>query len=169
MSQRTSLNGNGMPGGKVEYKGDLTPPTSSYASSFNSSSIGRRLRFAAATLHTGSAVVSRRPRRGGLLAFLSYGARLMKQPVPVPAGYGNVQPSGFQQLVVQLQDWHINPSWYEAGYPRNLGLSQRTPQPQTNVVGAPGRSRMTPHPLFTRVQNVPRAKANIRVYNTRGQ
>lgn len=169
MSTRTTMRGNGMPGGRIQYAGDLTPPTSSYASGFNSSSLATRMTIAATQVGTGAPVVHRKSRRGGILSFVSMGGRQMRQPVPAQAAYGNVQSSPFQPINVGLVAWQINPSWHEAGYPRNLGLSQRTPQPRTNVTGAPGRSRMQPAPLFTRVQQVPRARANIRVYNTQGR
>lgn len=169
MSTRTTMRGNGMPGGRIQYAGDLTPPTSSYAASFESSSIGRRMGIVGTQVGTGAPVVARKSRRGGLLAFVSSGGRQMRNPVPGMGAYGNVQSSPFQTINAGLADWHINPSWHEAGYPRNLGLSQRTPQPRTNVTGGPGGSRMQQAPLFTRVQNVPRARAQIRVFATRGQ
>jgi hypothetical protein len=121
-------------------------------------------------MRTGAAVVTRASRRGGIMSFWGHGA--VRMPTPVPqrmSGYGNVQSSPFQPFNVKLDDWQINPSWFRAGYPRNLGLSQRSPQPRTNMTGGPGESMMVQHPLFTRVQEVPRARARVSIFPTKGQ
>lgn len=170
MSYRSTLYGNGMPGAVIEYQGDLTPPTKSYAASFRNTSIGQALRVVGTTIRTGAAVVTRASRRGGIMSFWGHGAVRMPNAVPQQAnGFGNVMRSPFQPLNVQLIDFQINPSWHEAGYPQNLGLSQRQPQPRTNMSGGPGESMMQQHPMFTRVQQVPRARARVSIFPTKGQ
>lgn len=171
MTTRTTMRTNAMPGGRIEYPGDLPPPTSTYAMAIDSSELGRRMRIVASTMRTGAAVVSRRWRRGkhGLFHFVYSGGRPMKPPVPTGPAYGSVVNSPFQRIEVHRTPWHINPSWHEAGYPLNLGLSQRTLQPQTSVYGGPGSAHMGSKPLYSRVQQIPKARAQIQVYQTRGQ
>lgn len=169
MSRRASIFGTGTPGGAVEYRGDLTPPNTSYASALPHQPLTSRLYNPSTTATTRSAVVVRAPRRGGMRSFYSHGAVPMPNALPHPgaSGVGNVESSAFQPYNIQLMDWQINPSWYEAGYPRNLALSTRVPQLQTNVTGGPGRSSSDQRPLFTRVQTVRRATVSVRSYPTR--
>lgn len=170
MSNRATIFGTGTPGGSVEYHGDITPPVTSYASSLPRTPLATRLNNPSSTNVTGSAVVARQPRRGGHMFFYSHGAVVMPNALPHPGagGVGGVESSAFQPYNIQLMDWQINRSWYEAGYPRNLGLSTRVPQLQTNVTGGPGRSRSVQRPLFTQVQTVPRASVRVRSYPTKG-
>lgn len=169
MSRRASMFGTGSSGGVVEYKGDLTPPNTSYASALPNQPLASRLYNPASTAWTRSAVVTRAPRRGGMRSFYSHGAVTMPEALPMPGagGVGGVRSSAFQTQNVQLMDWQINPSWGEAGRPRNLGYSTRVPQLQTNVTGGPGRSSSDQRPLFTRVQTVSRAQVSVRSYPTR--
>lgn len=166
MTTRTSIFGVGRPGGRIEYPGDSQPPITSYAAAIRSSNIGDTLRVPASLNTTNSAVVNRAQRSGGMRSFYAHGAVPMPTPVPY-AGYGGVNSSAANQYNVNLFDWQINPSWFEAGYPRNLGLSTRVPQLQTNITGGPGKSRATARPLFTRVQQVPRAQVTVRTYQTK--
>lgn len=171
MTTRTTMRGHAMPGGRVEYHGDLTPPTSTYAASIATSSVGRRINIAGSTLADGAPVVHRRPRRGkrGLYHFVFRGGRAMKPPVPGAPAYGSVINSVWQRFQAVMIPWQINPSWHEAGYPGiNLGLSQRAYQPQPSPTGGPGSAQMQPRPFFDKVQRVPRARATIRFYDTRG-
>lgn len=173
MATRTSARGNAMPGGPVQYPGDLTPPVTSYAYPMSNTSIGRRLRIPGSTVSTGSAVVSRAMRRGGPRGghqyYYSYGPMRMRTPFTGSAGFGQTHyRSGFQPVNDVLLDWQINPSWAEAGYPANLGLSHRQAQLPTNASGGPGPATMAQRPLFNGVQQVPRARVQIRAYPTRG-
>lgn len=170
MSRRASMFGNGAPGGAVEYRGDLTPPVTSYASSRPGMPMTSRLFVPASTNRTNSAVVVRQPRRGRMRSFYVHGAVPMPGALPYPgaAGVGEVQRSLFQRFLIQLMDWQINASWAEAGRPRNLGLSTRVPQLETNVTGGTGQSSMDQRPLFTRVQQVGRARATVNTYPTKG-
>lgn len=170
MSTRSSVFGGGRPGGVIEYRGDLPAPDSTYASALPATPLASRLTVPATTNRTGSAVVDRRVRRGGHHFFYSHGAVPMPNALPGQgaAQIGGVNSSAFQPYNVALMDWQINTSWYESGYPRNLGLSTRVPQLQTNVTGAPGKSRQQPRPLFTRVQTVERARVVVRTYQTQG-
>src|SRR5512147_1892368 len=122
MSFRSTLFGSGAPGGNVEYRGDLTAPITTYASAVPGMPMTSRLYVPATRNITNSAVVTRAPRRGGMRSFYSHGAVPMPNALPRPGatGVGNVQSSAFQPYNVQLMDWQINPSWHEAGYPRNL-------------------------------------------------
>lgn len=167
MSIRSSRMSGGRQGGTVEYFGDLVPPVTSYAGAYRDS-ITSSLVVPSSTNVTGSAVVARAPRRNGHAFFYSHGGVPMDMPLARPGvGAGGVESSRFQPINVQLMDWQINASWHEAGYPRNLGLATRVPQPMTNRTGGPGRSEMGQRPLFTRVQNVPRARVLVRSYPTR--
>lgn len=170
MSRRASIFGTGAPGGAVEYRGDLTPPVASYASSAAASPMFSRLRIPSSLATIGSMVVNRTPRNVGIRSFYVHGAVDMVQAMPYPAsaGVGGVTSSAFQRKLVQLMDWQINPGWAEAGRPRNLGLSTRVPQLQTNVTGGPGRSSQDQRPLFNRVQTVQRANVVVKAYPTRG-
>ena len=169
MSRRASMFGTGATGGAVEYRGDLVAPTTTYASAAPYTPLTSRLHNPASTNRTNSAVVNRQLRRGGILSFYVHGGVDMQGALPYPgaAGVGQVQSSRFQRWLVQLMDWQINPSWYEAGYPRNLALSTRVPQLETNVTGGPGKSSSDQRPLFTQVQTVKRANVVVRSYPTR--
>lgn len=169
MSKRASIFGTGAPGGNVEYRGDLPAPVATYAASAPSTPLMSRLFNPASTNRTGSAVVNRQDRRGGHHFFYVHGAVTMPGPLPAPGAgqVGGVQSSAYQRQLVQLMDWQVNTSWYESGYPRNLGYSTRVPQLQTNQTGGPGKSSSDQRPLFTRVQQVGRARAVVRTYPTR--
>lgn len=167
MSLRATKFGVGAPGGAVDYRGDLPAPVTTYAGAYRDAATSH-LRVPASTVVSGSAVVMRAPRRNGHAFFYSHGGVPMALPLARPGvGAGGVESSQFQRTNVQLMDWQINSSWHEAGYPRNLGLSTRVPQPTTNQTGGPGRSQMVQRPLFTRVQSVPRARVLVRAYPTR--
>lgn len=170
MSLRASKFGSGGVGGQVEYPGDLTPPTRSYAASAPSTPLMSRLFNPPSINRTRSAVVNRQERRGGMQYFYSHGAI----PMPVPAatratGPGQVPSSAFQRMNNALVMWDINPAWGEAGYPQNQGWSTRVPQLETNITGGPGTSQQTARPEYTRVQAVPRSRVTVRTYPTRGQ
>lgn len=170
MSIRSSLFGRGAPGGAVEYRGDLVAPITSYASTTPHSALTSRLGIQSSTNVNGSAVVNRQEQRGGIRSFYSHGGYRMPNALPFAGNTatGGVNRSAFQQTNIQLMDWQINPSWHQAGYPRNLALSTRVSQLQTNVNGAPGASSQDPRPLFTRVQTVERARIIVQSYKTRG-
>lgn len=161
--------GGGAPGTPVEYRGDVKPPVESYASALRYTPLTSRLYNPQTTNRSSSAVVDRHPRRGGMLSFYVTGAVRMPDALPYPGadGVGEVNRSAFQPYLAQLTDWHINRAWAEAGRPRNLGLSTRVPQLETNVTGGPGRSSQDQRPLFTRVQTVERARVTVRSYPTR--
>jgi hypothetical protein len=153
----------------LEYRGDLTPPDTSYASVLPTTPLTTRLFNPSSTNRTGSAVVTRAPRRNGQLFFYAHGAVTQPNALPNPgaASIGNVNSSAFQTQLVQLFDWQKNIAWHEAGYPRNLGLSTRVPQLETNVTGGPGKSSSDQRPLFTKVQQVQRARVVVRSYPTK--
>jgi hypothetical protein len=168
MSRRATIFGAGSPGGTIDYRGDVTPPVTSYASAADRTPMLARLGLTSSTIRTRSSVVNRMDRRGGMRFFYVHGGIDMPNALPHPGpGVGGVNSSAFQPTLVQLMDWQINPRWFEAGYPRNLGLSTRVPQLQTNITGGPGRSRQTQRPLFTKVQQVQRARGVVRTYPTR--
>ena len=160
--------GRGGLGGRVEYKGDLVAPVTSYASALPNSPLTSRRYNPPSTNRTRAAVVARAPRRGGHMFFYSHGAVPMPTPIDErgPGSQGTVPISQFQRYNVALMDWQKNLTWYESGYPRNLGLSTRVPQLQTNVTGGPGRSGMDQRPLFTKVQQVSRARVKVQAYQT---
>jgi hypothetical protein len=160
--------GRGGTGGRVEYRGDVVAPVTSYASALPSSPLTSRQYNPASTNRTGSAVVDRKPRRGGHMFFYSHGAVPMPTPIREEQNSQGLVPiSKFQRFNVALMDWQKNLSWYESGYPRNLGLSTRVPQLETNQTGGPGRSSMDQRPLFTRVQTVQRSRVIVQTYRTR--
>lgn len=168
MSVRATIYGTGAPGGRLEYKGDLQAPVTSYASAAKTTPLTSRNYNPASTNRTNSAVVDRRPRRGGHNFFYSHGAVPMRTPIDESqTSMGLVPISTFQPYNVQLMDWQINTSWYEAGYPRNLGLSTRVPQLQTQVTGGGGPGAMDQRPLFTKVQQVQRARVLVQTYRTK--
>lgn len=162
------MRGNAMLGGRVEFHGDLPNIVASNYDPKRDSSLGQMLRVPGVRPAAKSAVVSRRERNGLINAY-SHGAVPMRRPIPGLPGFGGVISSAFQRLNVRLMGWQINPLLFEAGYPRNLGLSTAVPQPETNATGGPGRSQMQQRGLFDRVQQVPRARAVVRTYPTRGQ
>lgn len=173
MAKKTSARGNAMPGQPVQYRGDLVPPVTSYAYPMSSSSIGRKLQIPGSTVTEGSSIVSRKMRRGGArggqVYYYSYGPARMRTPFIGGPGYGDgPYRSGYQPYNSVLLDWQSNPSWAETGYPSNLGLSHRQPQLPTNASGGPGLSTQNQRPLFTGVQQVPRARVQIRTYPTQG-
>lgn len=168
MTSRATIFGTGAPGGAVEYRGDLPAPNQTYAGVLDNTPLISRLRQVASTAWTRSAIVNRAPRRGGIRSFYVHGGVVMPNGLPNPGPEsGNVNISAFQRVLVQLMDWQINPSWFEAGYPRNLGFSTRVSQLETNQTGGPGKSSSDQRPLFTKVQTVPRARAVTPRFGTR--
>lgn len=154
--------------GTVDYRGDLTPPVTSYASGRNHTAFGSREKADSSTAWTRSAMVDRKPRRGGLQAFYGYGAERQHLPNPYPGGNdGLVRSSAFQPFLNHLFNFHINTAWFEAGYPRNLGWTFRVNQLKTQPTGGPTRARMDVKPGFTRVQRVPRYSTVPKTYATR--
>lgn len=168
MSIRASRLMPGGNGGVVEYEGDLTPPVTTYASAAPKTPMSSRMFVPGTTALTGAPVVFRGQRRGGHRFFYSHGAVPMPPALPGPSGVGQVRVSLFQRFNMLLADWMINAAWREAGVPQNLGWSSKTPQLETNVTGGPGSSRQTTRPLFPKVQQVPRARARVGTYPTRG-
>jgi hypothetical protein len=159
--------GGGQPGGRIEYRGDLPAPVTTYASALPTTPLTSRQYNPPSTNRTKSAVVDRKPRRGGHMFFYSHGAVPMLTPIREDSNSQGLVPiSMFQRFNIALMDWQKNLSWYESGYPRNLGLSTRVPQLQTNVTGGPGRSSMDQRPLFTKVQTVQRARIKVSAYQT---
>ena len=169
MSLRATRFGAGRNGGQIEYGGDLPAPVTSYASAAPTTPMQSGLQVPATTVVNKSAVVQRFERRGGHRFFYSHGAVPMPPALPRPGvGVGGVESSLFQPYNVNLFDWMINASWFEAGYNgHNLGLSTRVSQLETNNTGGPGKSRSTARPLLTRVQTVERARVLVRTYQTR--
>ena len=154
------------PNGVVAAETDLVAPITTYASSARWSPMHVRLDVPACSNRTSSAVVTRRPRRGGLDYHYSHGAEVRMMPqVPTP-GAGGVRSSTFQPILVQLHDWCINRAWFAAGYPRNLGLSTRVDQLKTNVSGGSTDAAMDQRPLFPRVQRIPRYSVKPASYKT---
>lgn len=170
MATRTTPFGGGRPGSVIEYRGDLTPPTQSYASVYANTTHGQALAIPATTIRTRSSVVTAKKRRGRLAIFYGYGARRNPQALPFQGNQavGGVNRSAFQPFMTALFDWHNYLSWHEAGYPRNLGYSFRVPQLETNVTGAPGKSRSTTRPIYSKVQTVGRATATVTTLPTTG-
>lgn len=164
MSGRTTLKGNAMLGGRVEFRGDLP---NFLAANARQSGLTDRLTVPATTARTRSAVVDRHPRMAGFNNFYSHGAVQMQRPIPGQPGYTQVYNSAFQRYNIRLLFWQIITSWGAAGMPRNLGLSTAVPQPETNATGGPGQSMMTQRGLFTRVQTVGRPRAVVQRYDTR--
>lgn len=160
------MKGAGRPGGRIEYRGDLPNLVAANYDPMRDTSIGRRMRIPGVAPSAKSAVVSRKSRRGDH-SFYTYGGYVMQRPIPGPPAYGQVMNSSFQRVNKRLFFWQQIRTLFEAGYPRNLGLSHRQAQPVTNASGGAGTSVMTQRPLFTRVQQVPRSRAVVPTYNTR--
>jgi hypothetical protein len=155
------------PSGTVASEYDVPTPVTTYAASTRQTGIAAHLNVPACSNRTNSAVVSRRPRRVGLDFHYSHGGVVQPFPeVPTP-GAGGVRSSTFQPILVQLHDWCVNRACFAAGYPRNLGLSTRVSQLQTNRSGGSTDAEMDQRPLFPKVQRVPRYSVRPAVYQTR--
>ena len=156
------------PAGQVAYRGDLVPPTRSYAATLRDTAIGSHLRVPAATAWTGSPMVHRMPRRDGLRFFFGHGGEETPTPQTRPGGNdGLVQSSAFQRVKIRLTDFILYDGLFSAGYPRNLGLSFRVPAIATQKTGGPTTARMNTKPAFTRVQTVGRYSTVPASYATR--
>lgn len=96
---------------------------------------------------TGSAVVNARPRMVGMSFLYSRGARF-KQWFKMIAT-GQVEKTAFQPL--EAYTWYSagNDALYQAGYPRNLGWSEKVPTIPREALGNE-RSQMNPMPQFKR-------------------
>lgn len=153
--------------GSITWEGDLVPPVTTYASARPYGAPSARLNIRPSTNRTNSAVVDRRPRRNGLRYFYAHGSTVMPVGgVPRP-GPGGVLSSAFQRILVHLTDWSQNDALFAAGYPRNLGLSFRVAQLNTQVSGGSGPGAMEARPLFPKIQRVPRYSTDPRYYPTR--
>lgn len=130
-----------------------------------------------------SPIVSRKPRRDGILQAWAWGAVDMgEQTASLPSGgaySGAVRSTNFQTSLVQLQDWSQNLKWYIC-YPMAGAVFQgskdirytypsfRTPQPQVRLSGGPGsvNVRMQARPRFSAVQRVRQYNTAPRYYST---
>lgn len=154
--------------GAVAYRGDLEPPTRSYAASYTDTAIGSTNTVPASTNRTGAAVVVRIPRRDGLAYHYGYGAVDTPKPQTYPGGNdGRVESSAFQTFVNHLFNWSSNDCWYAAGYPRNLGYTFRVAGVRTNPTGGSTKARMDVKPVWPKVQVIPRYSTVPPVYKTR--
>lgn len=155
----------------VQYRGNLVPPTTSYARSVTDTAFGSRenIESQASTVRTRSAVVTRAPRMNGMRFAYGYGKEEAQLPHVYPGGNdGGVRSSAFQTFKNHLYNFVLNDGLFAAGYPRNLGLSFRVPAIRTNPTGGSTPSRMDQKPQFTKVQSVPRYSTVPAAYETRG-
>lgn len=72
-----------------------------------------------------STPVSRAPRMLGIVNLFSYGTQIIKQFRMV--GTGVVESSQFQPRLSHLWNGEFNNAIWQAGYPRNLGLTVKVP------------------------------------------
>lgn len=154
------------PSSTIQSKYDVIPPVTSYAASALRTPLISQNNIPPSTNRSGAPVVNRKDRRNGQQFFYSHGAVPMLPPIDQVAK-GGVNTSRFQTSNVQLMDWQKNLSWFEAGFPRNLGWVTRVSILDTKASGGPGNSTMDSRPLFHRVQRVPRYQALPATYNTR--
>jgi hypothetical protein len=95
----------------------------------------------------GTAVVNRRNRMNGMDFLYSRGAQLKKWFKMVATG--QVESSAFQPILDSTFYADFNGALYAAGYPRNLGWSEKVPTIPPEALGITP-SQMAPRPQFTR-------------------
>lgn len=157
------------PAGAVTWEGDLTPPVQSYASTGSTLANASTQPSASSTAWTRAPVVDRHNRMDGMVFAYGYGKEEAALPQTYPGGNdGLVRNSAYQTLKNHLYNFVTNRALYQAGYPRNLGLTFRVPQIRTQVTGGPHPSRMAQAPQWTKVQTVPRYSTVPQSYATRG-
>jgi hypothetical protein len=111
--------------------------------------------------------VSRVPNRDGICYLYSYGAAAMPQSPPWPGGAdGQVYKSSFQPYVKRMTAWAPSARFMHMVFPRNYGLSFRSPAPHVQITGGPGPGRMGVRPIFSRIQRIPRATRTVPTYDT---
>lgn len=98
-------------------------------------------------LTNGAATVSSRPRTLGIRYLYARGAHAMTWFRMVATG--QVESSKFQGRSAWTWDGSFNDSIYQAGYPRNLGLSEKVPTIPPAALGIQP-TQMLPRPRFTR-------------------
>lgn len=94
-----------------------------------------------------SAVVNRRNRMNGMDFLYSRGAQLKKWFKMVATG--QVESSSFQPILDSTWYADFNGALYAAGYPRNLGWSEKVPTIPPEALGI-SPSQMAPRPQYTR-------------------
>lgn len=95
----------------------------------------------------GAAIVNRKPRMNGMEFLYQYGGRAKKWFQMVSTG--QVQSTAFQTITAGTVFAAFNDALYQAGYPRNLGWSEKVPTIPPEALGTTP-SQMAPRPQWKR-------------------
>lgn len=153
---------------EVSYRGDIAPPTQTYAASVRETAFGQSFTAPSDTQWTTAPFVVRGPMRVGSLYAYGHGGEEMPTPVPYPGGGdGLVRSSMFQRIKIHLFNYQLYRSLFMGGYPRNLGLTFRTAQLKTQTTGGPWAAKMGPKNIYSKVQVVPRYSTVPPAYQTK--
>jgi hypothetical protein len=111
----------------------------------NTSALSRNLEQVASRVDYSDGLVTRAPRLNGIRTLFSYGTQILTTFRMIATG--RVESTTFQPRLSHQWVGEFNDSIYQAGYPRNLGLTVKVPTVNPNI--NPPWS-MTPAPQFRR-------------------
>lgn len=152
----------------VSYRGDVEPPTTSYAASINDTALGQHFNAPSSQVWTRAPFVQRAPMRPGIMYAYAHGGEEMPLPFPYPGGGdGFVWSSLFQRIKIHLFNYVQYRGLFMGGYPRNLGLTFRTEQIKTQTTGGPWAAKMGPKNIYGKVQVIPRYSTVPPAYPTK--
>lgn len=132
----------------ASYQPMYAPPTEPQTNYIHGSSpFANTLPPASQGITAGASVVSSKPRRGGNVFLYSRGGRLIQWFKEIMTG--GVESTKFQPVTASTFYADFNPSLYKAGYPRNLGWTEKVPTLPPAMLGT-SPSQMAPAPRWTR-------------------
>jgi len=124
------------------------PPTEPQTNYIHGSSPFAQQNPAVSTgVSAGAAVVSRKPRRGGNAFLYSRGSRVINWFRMIATG--QVEETKFQPRSAATFYADFNPSLYAAGYPRNMGWTEKVPTLPPAALGI-GPNQMASAPQYRR-------------------
>jgi hypothetical protein len=130
------------------YQPYYAPPTEPQTNYIHGSSpFTQRLPLAAQGVTAGASVVSRRPRSGGNTFLYSRGSRVLNWFREIMTG--GVESTKFQPQTASTFYADFNPSLYAAGYPRNMGWTEKVPSLPPEMLGI-GPNQMASAPQYKR-------------------
>ena len=129
------------------YQPYYAPPVAPFSGPnlIGSSALARNLEQVASRVDYADGLVTRAPRLNGIRTLFSYGTQILNQFRMIATG--RVESTAFQPRLSHQWVGEFNDSIWQAGYPRNLGLTVKVPTVNPNI--NPPWS-MTPAPQFRR-------------------
>lgn len=114
------------------YQPIYAPPVTPQSSFITTgSALSQNLELTASHADSSNGVVSRAPRTNGIRTLFSYGTQILTTFRMIATG--QVESTTFQPRLSHQWTGEFNDSIYQAGYPRNLGLTEKVPTVNRNI------------------------------------